>query len=64
MQLAFPAFSRRNAALRVEIKENLVLPTVIRKPVAQSDRFGIVGARMAQKDARHDNRPEGAIAPR
>jgi hypothetical protein len=51
------------AGMRIEIEENFVLPAVCREPVAQSDRFGIVGARMAQKDARHDKCPEEAIAP-
>ena len=35
-----------------------------RQPVAQRDRLGIVCARMAQKNARHNRRPEGTPAPR
>ena len=53
MQLAFPTFAGRDAALRIEVEEILVPPAVIRKPVAQGDGLGIVSARMAQKNARH-----------
>lgn len=63
VERAFPAFSGYNAALRVEIEENLIFPALIRQPVAQGDRVGIVRARMAQKNARHNNRPEGVTAP-
>ena len=40
-----PAFL--NAALRIEIEKDFVLPAVTRQPVAQGDRLGIVCARMA-----------------
>ena len=58
MQRALPALAGGNAALRIEIKEDFVLPAVRREPVAQGDGLGVVGARMAQKDARHTNRLE------
>src|ERR1700737_3509968 len=58
-----PALPRGNSAVRNEIEENLIFPAVIRQPVAQGDRVGIVGARMAQKDARHASRLETPRAP-
>ena len=57
VQRPLPALPRRNAALRIEIEEN-VLPAFGGEPVAQRDRLEIVLARMTQKYARHSIEPQ------
>ena len=46
-----PAFSRRNATLRIEIEED-IFPAFRGEPVAQRDRLEIVLARMAEEYSR------------
>jgi hypothetical protein len=58
VQRALPTFATRNAALRIKIEEDFILPAVIGEPVAQGDCLGIVAARMAEKDVRHVSRLE------
>ena len=55
---ALPALAGRYAAVRIDIEENIV-PAFTLQPVAKCDCLGVVHARMAQKNARHGNRPEG-----
>ena len=45
---ALPALARGDAALGVEVEEEVV-PALGGKPVAKRDRFGVVGARMADE---------------
>jgi hypothetical protein len=52
VQRPLPALARRDAALGVEIEEDVV-PTLGRQPIAQRHRLEIVGAGMAEEDARH-----------
>ncbi|MGD1037174.1 MAG: hypothetical protein ABR878_08250 [Roseiarcus sp.] len=52
VQRPLPALARRDAALGIEIEKDVV-PAFRRQPIAQRDSSEIVGARMAEKDARH-----------
>jgi hypothetical protein len=53
-----PALTGCDAALRIEIKENFIFPAVSSEPVSQRDCFWVVGAGMADENARHANRPK------
>src|SRR5271170_7150062 len=57
VQRPLPALPRCDAALRIEVEEN-ILPTFGGEPVAQRDRLEIILARMAQKYARHSIEPQ------
>jgi hypothetical protein len=47
VERALPALSGSNAALRVEIEEDFVLPALAPQPIAQADGLGVIHARMA-----------------
>jgi hypothetical protein len=61
VQRPLPALARRDAAIRVEIEEDVV-PAFAREPIAQSDGLEIVVGGMAEEDAGHRGR--GARASR
>ena len=48
VQCPLPALAGLNAALRIEVEKNVV-PAFRLEPVAKGNRFGIVGARMAEE---------------
>jgi hypothetical protein len=52
VQRPLPALARRDAAIGVEIEEDVV-PALAREPVAQGDRLEIVLGGMAEENAGH-----------
>ena len=52
LELALPALTSGDPALRTEIKKNLVLPALTLQPLEQHDGRVVVGARMTDEDAR------------
>jgi hypothetical protein len=63
VQRLFPALARFDAALGIEIEKDVV-PALLGEPVAHGDCRGVVGARMADEQARHGRpriRPLAAI---
>ena len=52
VQCALPPLARGDAAIGIEVEEN-VIPPFGGEPVAQRDRLEVVVVRMAEKDARH-----------
>ncbi len=52
VQCAFPPLARRDAAIRIDVEENVV-PAFGGEPIAQRDGLEVVVARMAEEDARH-----------
>jgi hypothetical protein len=56
LQGFLPALTGRDAALGVEIEED-VIPAVLREPVADLDRLVVIPARMADEKARHGLMP-------
>jgi len=52
VQLALPALARGDAALGIEVEEDVV-PAFRLEPVAERDRREIVLARMTEKNTRH-----------
>src|SRR4051812_7325289 len=61
LQRFFPALPGNDAALGIEIEED-VLPAILDKPVADLDGLFIVPARMADKYAGHDWQPGATSA--
>ena len=53
LQRLLPALAGHDAALGIEIEEDVV-PAVLRKPVADLNGLVVIGARMADEKARHD----------
>src|ERR1039458_5100863 len=62
VESALPPFSCRYAAIRIDIKKN-IFPAFTLQPIAKCNGLGIVLARMAQKNARHDHRPPKELPP-
>ena len=59
-----PSLARSDPAVWIEVEENLVFPAFALEPVAQRNGLGIVRARMAQKNARHDQPPRRHSRPK
>ena len=53
VERAFPPLARRDAALGIEVEEEIV-PALARQPVAQRDGLGVIRARMTEKNPRHE----------